>query len=200
MASRRRDAFPGIHHVWVHATGNEPYFVDEIDRMTWVRDLVANAAMYELTCLALCQMTTHTHFLVSHGGSLSAAMQRLNSGYSRRFNIRHGRAGQFLRQRFGNRRIEDGSDLLGTFAYVVLNPVNAGLCPRAEDWRWSSFARTLGLSDDYPFVDASVVTGEAGSVQQLRSFVDRRRREYLAKQATSDPLRTRRGPWGQIRP
>lgn len=128
-------------------------------------------------------------------------MQLLNCGYSRRFNTRHGRQGQFVRRRFGNRRIEGRADLLGTFAYVVLNSTKAGLCPRPEDWRWSSYATSLGISNDYPFVDASIVIAEAGSVEQLRSLVDARWRDYLAKEATAGRLTTGRVRAGQaVRP
>ena len=193
-----RDAHAGVHHVWVGATGNESYFMDEIDRMTWVRGLVQTADKHGLTCLAFCQMTTHTHLLLNAPeGSLSAAMQRLNFDYSRRFNVRHERLGQFVRRRYGNRRIDGARDLLGVFAYIVLNPVKAGVCPRGEDWRWSSLASTLGLTDDYPFVDASLVLAETGgSTERLRSFLEARWRDHLSKAATSDRLTTGRGPWG----
>lgn len=202
VATTLRDAGPGIHHVWVNATGNEVYFTDEIDRMMWVRELVSVAAKYELKCLAFCQLTSHVHLLVdAPTNSLSVAMQRLNRGYSRRFNLRHDRDGQFVRRRYGNRRIEGAADLLGTYAYVVLNAVKAGLCPRAEDWRWSSFATTLGISNDYLFVDASIVLAEVGGdPARLRSFVEGRYRDYLAEGATSSRLTTGRGSLGHLRP
>jgi hypothetical protein len=46
------------------------------------------------------------------------------------------------------------------------------MCPRAEDWRWSSYATTLGLTNDFPFVDAGVVLSEVGgSVDAIRELV-----------------------------
>ena len=102
-------------------------------------------------------------------------MQYLNREYSKRFNACHDRFGHFVRRRFGSRRIIDGRDLLGTYAYVVLNPVKEGMCPRAEDWRWSSYATTLGLTEDFGFVEASVVIAElSGSVDALRRLVTAR--------------------------
>lgn len=199
MTNVLRDAHAGVHHVWVGATGNEPYFIDDVDRIMWVRGLVQTADKFGLTCLAFCQMTTHIHLLLdAPEGTLSRAMQRLNWDYSRRFNVRHDRLGQFVRRRYGNRRIEDAADLLGVFAYVVLNPVKARMCPRGEDWRWSSLATSLGLTDDFPFVDASLVLAETGrSPERLRAFLDARWRSHLSKAATSDCLTTRRGPWGR---
>lgn len=202
MATQLRDRSPGIHHIWVNATGNEPYFVDEVDRMTWIRGLVRTTAEHGLSCVGFCQMTTHAHLLLDVPDmSLPAAMQRLNFDYSRRFNVRHDRGGQFVRRRYGSRRIEDAADLLGAFGYVMLNPVKAGMCPRAEDWRWSSLATTLGIAEDFPFVNASIVLAEfGGSVGRLRTFVEAGWRNHLARKALSNRLTTGRGSERRLRP
>jgi REP-associated tyrosine transposase len=184
VPSPPRDSAPGIHHAWVNATGKESYYVDDVDRLAWIRRLVRVAEQLRWTCIAFCQMTTHVHVLVAvPDRSLPIGMKRLNLDYSTGFNLRHGRVGQFVRRRYGSRRIELGSDLLGVYTYVVSNPVEAGLCPRAEDWRWSSYATTLGISSDFRFVDASLVLDEVGgSTDALRALVAE---TYLAASATS---------------
>lgn len=176
MPSRPRDAAPGFHHVWVNATGNWPYFLDDVDRIAWVRLLVKVADRYGWNVAAFCQMTTHVHALIDvPPESLSEGMRYQNREYSRDFNARHERYGQFVRRRYGSRRVENGADLLGAYAYVVLNPVKEGLCPAAEDWRWSSYATTLGLTRDFPFVDAGKVIAElGGSADALRRLVSSR--------------------------
>ena len=182
-----RDLAPGLHHVWVNATGSELYFRDPDDRIAWIRRLVRTLDSYGWKCLAFCQLDTHVHLLLEiPDDSLPVGMKHLNLEYSRDFNARHRRAGQFVRGRYGNRRIIDGPDLVGTYAYVVLNPVAAGLCLRPEDWRWSSYATTLGIARDFPFVDASLVLAETGgSTDTLRSVVEGRRLEHLPRTATS---------------
>jgi REP element-mobilizing transposase RayT len=190
-----------VHHVWVNATGHESYFVDEVDRVMWIQSVSRTMEEHGLTCVAFCQMTTHAHLLLNvPDRSLPAAMQRLNYDYSRRFNVRHDRVGQLVRRRYGNRRIDDAADLLGAFAYVALNPVKAGLCPRAEDWRWSSLASALGVTHDFPFVDPSLVLAEFnGATERLRAFVDARWRSYLTERAMSERLTTGRGPYSRGR-
>src|SRR6476469_5513491 len=126
MPSAPRDLAPGLHHIWVSATGPESYFVDGEDRITWVREFVKTLRLHGWTGVAFCQMTTHVHFVVDvPDGSLALGMKRLNLAYSRDFNARHHRAGQFIRRRYGSRRIRDGADLIGVY-YVVSNPVAAG--------------------------------------------------------------------------
>ena len=113
-------------------------------------------------------------------------MKQLNMAYSKEFNGRHNRVGQFVRRRYGSRRIVDGRDLVATHAYVVLNPVLAGMCPRPEDWRWSSYGTTLRISKDFPFVDGSLaVLVAGGSTEALRKTIDARARERVSQSATA---------------
>lgn len=183
MAKSRRDQAPGIHHVWVNATSHWEYFMDDVDRLSWLRLLVRVCSRESWTTLAFCQMTTHVHALLHvPSSSLANGMRYLNREYSLDFNARHGRAGYLVRSRYGSRRIESGSDLLGAYAYVVLNPVEAGACRRPEDWRWSSYATSIGLTLDFSFVDAGLVLGEAGGTKaELQQMVNARQAELLQK-------------------
>ena len=176
MPARPRDLAPGAHHVWVKATGNWPYFIDEADREKWIHLLERVAGDRAWSVIAFCEMTTHVHAIVDiPDRSLALGMQYLSREYGKRFNLRHGRTGNFVQRRYGNRRIVSGRDLLGAYAYVVCNPVKDGACRRAEDWRWSSYAKTLGLSSDFAFVDATLVLAELdGSLDALRTLVSTR--------------------------
>jgi REP element-mobilizing transposase RayT len=173
MPSAPRDYAPGLHHIWVNATGNWSYFIDDIDRRRWIELLEHVVSERAWTVPAFCQMTTHVHAIVDvPDDSLSRGMQYLNREYSKRFNARHDRVGRFVRRQFGSRRVADARDLLGAYAYVVLNPVKEGMCPRAEDWRWSSYGTTLGLTKDFDFIDARIVLAELdGSIEALRALV-----------------------------
>jgi len=188
MPRRPREISPGFHHVWVNATGNWVYFLDEVDRVSWVRRLVQILDRVAWTCIAFCQMSTHVHLLLSvPDESLPVGMRDLNREYSCEFNLHHGRSGTFVRKRFGSRRIEGAADLLGVYSYVVLNPVAERLCLHPEEWRWSSYRTTLGMSEDFPFVDGSRVIAEAGGTPGAL-------RQAVAGAARARPHRTRPEP------
>ncbi len=174
MPRRPRQISAGLHHAWVNATDDWDYFLDEVDRLVWVRRLVAVIDRMAWKCVAFCQMSTHVHLLLSvPDESLPIGMRDLNREYSCDFNLRHSRKGTFLRRRYGSRQIEDGDDLLGVYSYVALNPVAERLCARPEEWRWSSYRTTIGMSTDFPFVDASSVIAEAGGTPAaLRRVVE----------------------------
>ena len=176
MPAKPRDSAPGIHHVWVNATSHWQYYLDDVDRMTWIRLLIRLRDRLDWRVLAFCQMTTHVHALLDVANdSLPPGMEYLNREYSKDFNARHGRHGHLVRKRYGSRRVQGQADLLGAYAYVVLNPVRAGACDRPEDWRWSSYATTIGLTGDFPVVDAALVLSEVGGrADGLRKVVSAR--------------------------
>ncbi len=187
MPSPPRDTAPGLRHVWVNATGGERYYVDNDDRIAWVRLLAMVVDRFDWDCVAFCQLSTHVHLIVSvPDTSLPLGMKQLNMAYSKHFNARHDRVGHFVRCRYGCRRIVDGRDLVAAYTYVVLNPVVAGLCPRPEDWRWSSYGTALRISEDFSFVDASLAVAEAGgSTEALRRAVEARAQERMSRTATA---------------
>src|SRR4029079_15697223 len=61
MPSPPRHLGPGLHHVWVNATGNERYYLDNDDRIMWVRLLTNVLDRLGWKCVAFCQLSTHVH-------------------------------------------------------------------------------------------------------------------------------------------
>ena len=181
MPARPRDSAPGLHHIWVNATSHWQYFLDDVDRMAWIRLLIRVSARHGWGVVGFCQMETHAHALLDVANdSLPLGMEYLNREYAKDFNARHDRHGHLIRKRYGSRRVVGRRDLLGTYAYVVLNPVEAGACVRPEDWRWSSYATTVGLTSDFEFVDARLVLAEVGHRRdQLQALVDARAAELV---------------------
>ncbi len=87
---------------------------------------------------AACLMTNHFHLVIeSTVDQLSRGIQWLDGLYAQIFNRRWGRTGHLFGERFRSKPILDEEQLVETCRYVVLNPVRAGLCERAEDWPWS---------------------------------------------------------------
>jgi REP-associated tyrosine transposase len=163
---------PGIHHVVVGATGPSPYFVDEIDRIDWVRRFVDTLDRYEWTCITFCLLTTHLHAVLEvRDESLPLGMHGLNTPYGKRFNLRHERLGNLVRSRYWSKRVKDDAQLLAAFRYVARNPVRAGMCERPEDWLWSSLATSCALTQTFPFVDATRVLSLLGSPPTLPAQV-----------------------------
>src|SRR5262245_54961969 len=137
--SNHRALLPdGLFHVYTRGIPEHPILVDDDDRRTFVSLLDEAARRHRLVIHAYCLMTTHYHAVVeARCVGISRSMQFLLGAYARRFNRRHGRFGHLFAERFGSRVVDDETYLRDVCAYVLLNPVKAGLCDRIEDWPWS---------------------------------------------------------------
>jgi REP element-mobilizing transposase RayT len=176
--SRRRDISAGLFHVTCHSVWELDLFRDDVDRVNYLAELVRTMRRRGWICPVVCLMTTHAHFMFEIGDdSLAEGMQELNFRYAVSFNARHRRRGRVFGAPYSPTRIRDDSHLLTAYRYVVMNPVEAGLVDRPEDWRWSSYATTIGLSQDFAFVNANRVLGALGGPPEvararLRAFVE----------------------------
>ncbi len=131
------------------ARGNrrQPVFLDDDDRRRFLGLLGGVVGDGAWQCHAYCLMGNHFHLLVETPlENLSAGMHRLNSLHAQRFNRRYELDGHLFQGRFHSLLVESDWHLLSLARYIVLNPLRAGLCRRASDWRWSSFRATAGMS------------------------------------------------------
>jgi REP element-mobilizing transposase RayT len=134
-----RSSLPdGFFHVVSRGVFGAQIYVDEIDRRRFVDLLTENEKARRWSCMAYCLMGTHYHLVVeARRTDLSQGMHQLNARHALAFNRRHRRYGALFAERFSVRLIEHEEYLHEACAYVVLNPVRAGLCDRAEEWPWS---------------------------------------------------------------
>jgi putative transposase len=152
----REDIENGLHHVFAHGIAGQLIFVEDVDRHIYLRMLARVIKRMGWRCLGYCLMGTHLHLLIeTPRANLSVGMQRLQSGYAQDFNERRRRLGHLFQGRFGAVRITSDEQLVTVAAYIARNPVEAGLCERAEDWRWSSHAATQGLVTPPPWLDVA---------------------------------------------
>jgi putative transposase len=128
----------GLFHVTARGVVGVSIVRDDVDCLRWLALLGRDAARQRWQIEAYCLMTTHFHLvLATKVDALSAGMERLNGDYARSFNHRHNRRGHLFAERFSSWVIEGDEYLENTVRYVLLNPVRAGLCRHAKDWRWS---------------------------------------------------------------
>jgi len=140
MGRVARSSLPdGFFHVYARGVDSAPpLFRDEDDRRVFLRLVWRTVRRHGWRCHAICVLGTHYHLVVETSRErLSAGMLALNGHYARYANARHGRFGHVFAERFSSRAIESEAYLFDACAYVVLNPVRAGLCVRAEEWPWS---------------------------------------------------------------
>lgn len=133
---------------------------------------------YSLDVVAYCLLSTHYHLIVrTTEPDLSRSLQWLNGRFGSLVNAHEDDRGHVFGARFWSKRIESDGQLFATTRYIAQNPVEAGLCRLAADWRWSSYSVLVrGLRkplflNPRPLFDA-FGGGEAVAIRSLRALVE----------------------------
>jgi len=122
------------------ATDREIFSYDRIDRDGVVAVVRRAIDRYDIELLDYCVMTNHLHLLLrAPKGNLPRAMQYLGARMVERFNRRHLRRGHLVQAPYHAEPVVTESHSLWVRAYIALNPVQAGLCARPEEWMWSGY-------------------------------------------------------------
>lgn len=104
--------------------------------------------LYDL--LAWTLMPNHVHALVRlyDGSSLPKVIQSWKARSALRANELLGRKGRFWYRDYFDRYIRDEVHFDNCLRYIDMNPVKAGLCREASDWRWGSarFGKTVSFT------------------------------------------------------
>ena len=173
MARKPRSEVEGIHHVYARGNNQQPIFLDDLDRESYLALFGRVVARYAWRCLAYCLMTNHVHLLIeTREPNLGRGMGLLHGLYAQAFNDRHRRRGHLFESRYGSVLQTSDEQLWHTIGYIVRNPVEAGLCDSPEDWRWSSHAGVIGGSPA-PWLDVDAL------FQRFHGLGGDGRRRYL---------------------
>ncbi|HEV3485871.1 MAG TPA: transposase [Vicinamibacterales bacterium] len=129
----------GLTHLTACGVDDQPIFRTHLDRVALLVLLRNVSKRIDWQILTWCFMTTHYHLLLAVGRDTSVprALQRLNSVYAREFNARHRRTGHVFGARYTDTSVGTDFHRHSATAYILENPVRAGLVNRVEDWPWS---------------------------------------------------------------
>ena len=158
MGRSGRSFYPGTPtHLTCRGIDEQPIFQSDLDRYELLTLLRKTTERVGWQVLCWCLMTTHYHLLVVVPGDrrVSWAMQTVNSVYAREFNTRHRRRGHLFGDRFADTLVESDPQCKRTIAYILENPVRAGMVKRVEDWPWSGL-ETMRPRDEVDTVPAPI--------------------------------------------
>lgn len=148
MSRPLRIEYPGaIYHITSRGNDKKKIFCEAEDRKKFLEILNLVKDRYHWICHGYCLMDNHYHLIIeTPEGNLSKGMRQLNGIYTQGFNKRRNRTGHIFQGRYKSILIEKDSHLLEVCRYIVLNPVRAGMIKSVEQWKWSSYQATAGIS------------------------------------------------------
>jgi len=144
----------GIHHVTQRGNARQTIFVDDSDCRLFLRLLGCAVKQRSWHLLSYCLMGNHYHLVIeTPQPNLGLGMRDLNSRYAQCFNERHETSSSHVYQgRYKSKLVRTDEQFAQLLRYVARNPVASGLCPRPDDWRWSSHA-ALMMQRGHPLLD-----------------------------------------------
>ena len=159
MARPLRIEFPGaLYHISSRGNERRRIFRDDVDRKMFLTLLGQAVKRFGWSVTAWVLMSNHFHLVVqTPETNLSRGMHWLNGTYAGWFNHRHKRSGHLFQGRFDGFLVEKETYFSELLRYVVLNPVRAKMVARPEDYRWSSYRSTAGLTVAENWLDVSAV-------------------------------------------
>jgi REP element-mobilizing transposase RayT len=120
-------------------------FADARDRRQFLKIVAVALEKFDAECFGYALMGNHYHLVLrTPRGNLPRVMHHINSLYARYVNWRHQLTGHVFEGPYTAIVIDDDSYLRNAIAYVLRNPVVAGLVSSADRWPWSSYNATMG--------------------------------------------------------
>lgn len=163
-----------LFHVMVQGINKEKIFFEEREKYEYIKLMNKYKEEYELNILAYCMMNNHAHMLieVKNINNLTLYMHKLNTSYAIYYNKSKARVGYVYRDRFKTQEIKDERHMYNCILYIHNNPVKAGVCKQAKDYKFSSYEKFLYKSNEKALIDIFVNRKEYINVHTIKELKD----------------------------
>jgi REP element-mobilizing transposase RayT len=127
--------------------------------------------------LSYCLMSNHYHLLVkTPEANLGRAMRHINGVYTQRYNRLKKTDGSLFRGRYKAILVEEDSYQLHISRYIHLNPLEAKMVSKPEDYPWSSYPAYLGHCKPPDWLYCDEIYAQLGAKsrfkEKYRAFVE----------------------------
>jgi REP element-mobilizing transposase RayT len=169
---RARITYPGaFHHAMNRGHDGSDIFNGNRNKSQFLDYLAEAKTKMKIKIFAYCVMDTHYHLVLENSsGKMSEFMKRLNGHYGSYYRTVSGGKGYVFQGRFKSTLIAKDAYLLQSIAYLLRNPVRAGLVVNAQDYTWSSIDAYYSNSS-HDIVDADFVNELFESKEQLMAAI-----------------------------
>lgn len=140
MSNRERGNFEGaIHHVWQRGNNREYIFQDNKSKQFFLKQLKEYNKKFDYNILAYVIMDNHYHLLIqTFKNPIGEVMFNINNvtGKFIRDNLKY--SGHVFQGRYNSKLVSTTEYLLWLIRYIHRNPVQAKICTKIDDYKWSS--------------------------------------------------------------
>ena len=176
LARKRREWFLGAkYHITSRGIRRSALFHDDADREHYLDLLAETKRRHPFFLHTYCLMTNHIHLqLETITTPTGVIMQHLHNKYAKYFNKRYEFTGHVFENRYDAQWIDSAAYELDVSKYIHLNPLEANMVTKLEDYRWSSY-RSYILQEKNPLI----------TTEQILSYFPAPQREEYEKYVNS---------------
>ena len=193
MARPLRIEYEGaVYHVTSRGNARLDIYLDDEDRVLFLDVLQYVVERFGWKCHGYCLMSNHYHLMIETPQSnLSRGMSQLNGMFTQRFNRRNKRVGHVFQGRFKSIIVDKDAYLLELSRYIVRNPIAANMVKSLNDWPWSSYLATSGLTPAPVFlhVDWLLSQFSDSKTKARQIYID-----FVSKKDGQSPWQALNGP------
>jgi REP element-mobilizing transposase RayT len=128
----------GFFHIWFRGCNRYNVFYDYEDFTHFLISCSSAAEKHKTAITAFVLMDNHVH-LQLYTNTLSLFMTSLLISFNRWYNKRWEMNGRVFGSPFSSCALYSRDALENNYLYILTNPVRAGICKKAEDYKWSSY-------------------------------------------------------------
>lgn len=177
MPRPRRIEYPGAwHHVMNRGAAKAAIFHDHRDRLVFLEIVGKETVAVGIEVHGVCLMDNHFHLLIrTPKPRLAQAMKMIGGRYTQWYNARRDRDGSLFKGRYQAIAVEADAHLLQVSRYIHLNPVEAGIVDKPEDYSWSSYCSYIGTTHKPDWLHTRFIKemlSHEAAHQSYRDFVD----------------------------
>ena len=130
----------GIYHVMLRGVNKQQIFEEKEDYERFIHILEDCKKISEFDIFAYCLMGNHIHLLIKENKEpLETIFKRIGSRFVYWYNIKYDRQGHLFQDRYKSEPVNDDDYFVVALRYILRNPVKAGLCKTAGDYRYSCY-------------------------------------------------------------
>lgn len=175
MSRKLRVWYPGAtYHITARGNRRTALFEGKEDYLTYLAILEDVRRMYPFILHSYCLMTNHIHLQIqTTNWHIKDIIKELHSRYAVYFNREHNYVGHLFQGRYGAKLIDTDAYFLEASKYIHLNPLEAKMVFKAENYPWSSY-RAFITSSENPHVTTTRILSYFSEPKQkhYQAFVE----------------------------
>ena len=131
----------GVYHILFRGVNQQSIFEEKADYDKLKETILIVKEEMGFEIYAYCFMSNHVHIVLKEKNDrdISLIMKRILTKYARWYNLKYGRSGALIANRYKSLPVEIDEYFLHLIRYVHQNPIKAGITQDLIDYPYSSY-------------------------------------------------------------